>query len=219
MINIAPSILSADFSKLAEEISLAEKGGAKYLHIDVMDGEFVPNISIGPVVISSIRPKSDMVFDVHLMIDRPERYIEDFAKAGADIITIHTEATNDISLCIDKIKACGKKAGLSIKPNTPVSAVFEYLDRIDLVLVMSVEPGFGGQGYLECADEKLRKLKETAPEGMLISVDGGVKLTNLAHVVKMGANTVVAGSAIFGQSDIVSTTEKFVKEANEAEVI
>lgn len=217
MIKIAPSILSADFSKLAEQTELVKKGGAKYLHIDVMDGMFVNNITIGPVVIKSLRKRSDLVFDVHLMIEKPERYIDDFADAGADIITIHTEATEDIALCIKKIKAKGKKAGLSIKPGTPVSDVYPYLSDIDMVLVMSVEPGFGGQGYLDSADEKLSELKKTAPKGMDISVDGGVKLSNLAHVIRMGANTVVAGSAIFGAEDILKTTESFVSLADETE--
>ena len=217
MIKIAPSILSADFSCLEKEISAVKKGGAQYLHIDVMDGIFVPNISIGPAVIESIRKKSNLVFDVHLMIDRPERYIEQFACAGADIITVHTEATDDLPGCIEMIKDFGKKAGVSIKPSTKVSEIADIIPVLDMVLVMSVEPGFGGQGYLDCADEKLRQVKKLAHSALDISVDGGVKLSNLEHVIEMGANTVVAGSAIFGADNIEAQTKKFVKLANSAE--
>ncbi|MBQ4159706.1 MAG: ribulose-phosphate 3-epimerase [Clostridia bacterium] len=215
MVKIAPSILAADFSHLGEDVLAAVRGGAKYMHIDVMDGAFVPNMSIGPCVIQSLRPVTDAVFDVHLMIDRPERYVEDFAKAGADIITVHIEATQDLDACIDKIKALGVKAGVSIKPATPVEAIAPYLDKLDMVLVMSVEPGFGGQKYMPSAEEKLRKLKALAPEGMDISVDGGINLENITRVVENGANTVVAGSAIFGQPDIEATTRKFVETANQ----
>ena len=217
MIKIAPSILSADFSCLEKEISAVKKGGAQYLHIDVMDGIFVPNISIGPVVIESIRKKSNLVFDVHLMIDRPERYIEQFACAGADIITVHAEATDDLPGCVEMIKDFGKKAGVSIKPSTKVSEIADIIPVLDMALVMSVEPGFGGQGYLDCADEKLRQVKKLAHPALDISVDGGVKLSNLEHVIEMGANTVVAGSAIFGADNIEAQTKKFVKLANNAE--
>ncbi len=214
MVKIAPSILAADFSKLGEDVLAAVRGGAQYMHIDVMDGAFVPNMSIGPCVIASLRPVTDAVFDVHLMIQAPERYVEDFAKAGADIITVHIEATKDLDACIDKIKSLGVKAGVSIKPGTPAEAVFPYLDKLDMVLVMSVEPGFGGQKYMPSAEEKLRKIAAVAPEGMDISVDGGINLDNILRVVENGANTVVAGSAVFGKGDIEATTKLFVEKAN-----
>ncbi len=215
MVKIAPSILAADFSKLGEDVLAAVRGGAQYMHIDVMDGAFVPNMSIGPCVIASLRPVTDAVFDVHLMIQAPERYVEAFAKAGADIITVHIEATEDLDACIDKIKSLGVKAGVSIKPGTPAEAVFPYLDKLDMVLVMSVEPGFGGQKYMPSAEEKLRKIAAVAPEGMDISVDGGINLDNILRVVENGANTVVAGSAVFGKGDIEATTKLFVEKANQ----
>ena len=215
MVRIAPSILSADFARLGEDVLAAVRGGAEYLHMDVMDGAFVPNMSIGPCVIQSLRPVTDAVFDVHLMIDRPERYVEDFAKAGADIITVHIEATEDVGACIDKIKALGVKAGISIKPATPVEAVVPYLDKLDMVLVMSVEPGFGGQKFMPAAADKLKKLAEIAPTGMDISVDGGINLDTLSIVVESGANVVVAGSAVFGKGDTEQTTKMFVEKANQ----
>lgn len=219
MIKIAPSILSADFSCLGEQVNLAQKGGAAYLHIDVMDGHFVPNITLGPVVIASLRPKTDIVFDVHLMIDDPMRYIEDFAKAGADIITVHYEAVQDLDECIRLIKSCGKRAGVSIKPGTDVQCIMEYLDRLDIVLVMSVEPGFGGQKYMDSADSKLQRLqiaKAALKEGsnLDIGVDGGVNLSNLERVIKAGANVIVAGNAIFNTHDIEGTTQSFCEIAN-----
>lgn len=217
MIKIAPSILSADFSCLKEQIAEIEKGGAKYVHIDVMDGMFVPNITMGPVVIESIRKHTSLVFDVHLMIEQPERYIKEFAEAGADIITVHVEATKDIRGCIEKIKSFGKRAGVSIKPATPVSAIKDIIDELDMVLVMSVEPGFGGQKYIESADEKLRELKALMPAGADVSVDGGIKLDNIDRVIKNGANTVVAGSAVFGAENIEEQTRFFVDLANKIE--
>lgn len=217
MIKIAPSILSADFSRLAEQIELTRRGGAQYVHIDVMDGAFVPNITLGPVVIKSIRRECDMVFDVHLMIDKPERYIEAFADAGADIITFHTEATDDVKGCIELIKKCGKRAGVSIKPNTGVEVLDDVLDMVDMVLVMSVEPGFGGQRYLDSADEKLKELAAKLKPEVDLSVDGGVKIDNLSRPILCGANTVVAGSAIFGADDIALRTREFVDAAAKLE--
>ena len=219
MIKIAPSILSADFSYLGEQVSAAESGGASYLHLDVMDGHFVPNISFGAVVIEKIRSHSSLVFDAHLMIEKPERYIEMFAKAGADIITVHYEAAGDAKECIGQIKKCGKKAGLAINPATPVEAITDLIDELDLVLVMSVEPGFGGQKYIAATDEKLQKLRAIAGSEFDISVDGGIGLDNLAHVVEMGANVIVAGSAVFGSKDIEGTVREFNRIASYQDLI
>jgi len=193
---IAPSILSADFSCLAQQTEMAEKGGAEYLHIDVMDGHFVPNISFGPVVIKSLRPHSEAVFDVHLMIENPEKYIEAFADAGADIINVHFEAVSDVDACIEKIRATGKKAALTIKPKTPVSDILPYVDKCDMILVMTVEPGFGGQGMIEECLDKITELRKLYPD-LDIEVDGGVKVSNIDKVYKAGANIIVAGSAVF----------------------
>ena len=193
---IAPSILSADFSRLAEQTKMAEQGGAEYLHIDVMDGHFVPNISFGPVVMKSLRPHSKAVFDVHLMIENPEKYIEAFADAGADIINVHIEAVSDAETCIEKIRATGCKVALTIKPKTPVSAILPYIDKCDMILVMTVEPGFGGQGMIEECLDKIRELRNLYPD-LDIEVDGGVKLSNIAKVYDAGANIIVAGSAVF----------------------
>lgn len=219
MIKIAPSILSADFSRLGEQIAAVERGGAHYLHIDVMDGCFVPNLTFGPVVIKSIRPHSRLFFDVHLMITEPERYLEDFARAGADSITVHMEAVEDLQCCIDRIHALGKRAGVAIKPATSPERLSDVLDKLDMVLVMSVEPGFGGQQYMDQADEKLRFLRQFAREGLDLSVDGGIKVDNLDRAVRSGANTLVAGSAIFAASDIAAQTRSFVQRANEVEAI
>ena len=211
MIKISPSILACDFANLQSEIKKVEDAGVEYLHIDVMDGIFVPNITLGPCVVSAIRKYSKLFFDVHLMITDPIRYIDDFAKAGADLITIHVESTFDVSAAIDRIKANGKKVGLSIKPNTKPEILRPYLDRVDLILVMTVEPGFGGQSFIEATVDNIKAcaamIKECGRD-IELEVDGGVSPKN-AHVVKdAGANVIVAGSAVFGSSDIPKTVQE-----------
>lgn len=197
---LAPSMLSADFKELGKEIQTIEENGAKYLHFDVMDGIFVPSISFGMPVLKSIRPGTNLVCDVHLMITEPIRYVEDFAKAGADLITIHLEACEDVDATISKIKACGCKVGISIKPNTPVSALQPYLDMVDMILIMSVEPGFGGQKFIPSSLEKISETKAMIDAKGLsidIQVDGGIYTHNVEAVLKAGANIIVAGSAVF----------------------
>ncbi len=200
MIKLAPSILSADFANLERDIKEIENAGAHYLHVDVMDGMFVPNISLGIPVIKSIRKVTDMTFDVHLMIDKPERYLEQFADAGADIINIHIEATDKVTECLEKIKQLGKKPAVTIKPNTPVEDVLPYLHLVDMVLVMSVEPGFGGQSLIPHTLGKIEKISDYIHDNNLnveIQIDGGVKLDNLENVLNAGANVIVAGSSVF----------------------
>ena len=197
---VSPSVLACDFSRLGAEAVKAEKGGAEYLHLDVMDGCFVPNISFGAGVISSIRKLSGAVFDVHLMIEKPLMYIEDFAKAGADIITFHIESSSPVDETVKKITACGCRPCLSIKPATPAEAVFPYLDRLSMVLVMTVEPGFGGQKYMENTEPKITALRREIEKRGLnvdIEVDGGINPLNAARASLAGANVFVAGSAVF----------------------
>ncbi|KGK88463.1 ribulose-phosphate 3-epimerase [Clostridium sp. HMP27] len=205
MINIAPSILSADFSKLGEEVKNIEAHGADIVHIDVMDGMFVPNITFGMPIIKSIRNVTKMPFDVHLMIEKPDRYIEDFVKAGADIITVHYEADKHIDRTINYIKSFGVKAAVALNPGTPVSNIKDLIPELDMVLIMSVNPGFGGQKYIKYASNKIREVKELKDKfnpNLLIEVDGGVDVSNIREVVESGANVIVAGSAVFKNNDV-----------------
>ena len=200
MLILAPSMLSADFKELGKEIQTTEKYGAKYLHYDVMDGMFVPSLSFGPPVLKSIRSASTLVHDVHLMIEEPIRYIEAFKNASADIITVHLEACKDLDATIEKIRECGCKVGVSIKPGTPVSTLEPYVDKIDMILIMSVEPGFGGQKFMPIALDKIAEAKalvDAKGVNVDIQVDGGIYTHNVEDVIKAGANIIVAGSAIF----------------------
>ncbi|MBQ7956520.1 MAG: ribulose-phosphate 3-epimerase [Clostridia bacterium] len=201
MIKISPSMLSCDFSKMGTEAEEIAKSGADMLHLDVMDGHFVPNITFGAPVIKSIRHTSSIVFDVHLMISDPLKYAEDFVKAGADIVTFHVESDSDIKETIEKIKSLSCKVGLSVKPKTPVEAVYPYLEDIDMVLIMTVEPGFGGQSFMYDQMEKISALKEKLRETgktIDIQVDGGINEETVSVAAKAGANVFVAGSAVFG---------------------
>ncbi len=202
---IAPSILSADFSKLGDEINAVEAAGADYIHIDVMDGHFVPNITIGPLIVSAARKVTKLPLDVHLMIEKPDNFIEEFASAGSDIITVHAEACRHLNRTIALIKEKGAKAGVSINPATPVGVLDCVLDDVDLLLVMSVNPGFGGQSFIEGALGKVSELRKTLDARGLnhveLEVDGGVKTDNIGRIAEAGADVFVAGSAIFGKGD------------------
>ena len=205
MVKIAPSILSADFSKLGEDIERIDKGGADFIHIDVMDGSFVPNISLGLPVIKSIRNITDKIFDVHLMINNPSNYIDDFINAGADIITVHYEADKHIDRTINYIKSKGIKAAISINPGTPTSVLKNLIPNLDMVLIMSVNPGFGGQKFIPYCLDKIREIKEISNKvnpSLLIEVDGGVDKTNVKEIIEAGANVIVAGSAVFSGGEI-----------------
>ena len=203
-IKISPSILSANFSKLGEEIIALEKAGADYIHIDVMDGHFVPNITIGPEVIKRLRPITKLTFDVHLMISPVNNFIKDFADAGADIITFHPEATENISETIKLIKKLGKKVGVSLKPKSQINLIEDYLREIDLILIMSVEPGFGGQKFMPEVLNKIKKLRNLVDEKKLnidIEIDGGINFDNSRKAKEFGANILVSGSTIFKENE------------------
>ncbi|MBT3662244.1 MAG: ribulose-phosphate 3-epimerase [Candidatus Marinimicrobia bacterium] len=211
---LAPSILSADFANLQSALSQCEEGGAHWIHVDVMDNQFVPNLTIGPPVVKSLRPKTNKFIDVHMMVIEPEKLVEPFARAGADLITFHIEATDNPQSVIDLIKSTGTKVGISIKPSTPMSDIEPFYDQVDLILVMSVEPGFGGQGYIPESTKRIRVIKQKLNEQCLqdrvmIEVDGGIKLFNAKEVIDAGADVLVAGSAIFGTDDPVQTINEF----------
>ncbi len=208
MIKIAPSILSADFSRLGADVQAVDRAGADYIHVDVMDGHFVPNITIGPLVVAALRKVTAKPLDVHLMIESPDLYIPEFAKAGADIITVHQEAVPHLHRSVQLIKSLGKKAGVSLNPATPVETLDVILDELDLVLVMSVNPGFGGQAFIPTALDKIRALRQRITRRGLateLEVDGGIKTDNIRAVVAAGADVLVAGSAVFNSADYAAT--------------
>lgn len=211
MVKIAPSILSADFSKLGEEIKDVERGGADYIHVDVMDGHFVPNITIGPLIVEAIRPITKLPLDVHLMIENPDQYVEAFANAGADYLTVHVEACKHLHRTIHYIKSFGVKAGVVLNPATPVQTIEHVIDDIDMVLLMTVNPGFGGQKFIEQVLPKIRQVKELVDKKGLsveIEVDGGVNEETARKCVEAGANVLVAGSAIYNERDRKKAIEK-----------
>lgn len=216
MIHFAPSILSADFTQLQKDIDGARKGGADYLHFDVMDGMFVPSISFGMPVLKCVADKTDMFLDVHLMIVEPERYVEEFVKSGADLVTVHLETLEEPEKVIKQIHDLGVKAGLAINPETPAERIRPYLPMIDMALVMSVHPGFGGQSYLPGSDEKIAAVAGWIREEDLnvdLEVDGGIKLENVERAVSLGANVIVAGSAVF-RGDAADNTRRFLEKIN-----
>lgn len=218
MKKIAPSILSADFSRLGDEIRAVEAAGADYIHIDVMDGHFVPNITIGPLVVEAARKVTSLPLDVHLMIENPDQYIPDFAAAGADIIVIHAEAVNHLHRTVQLIKSLGKKAGVSLNPATPLNVLDYILEDLDLVLLMTVNPGFGGQSFIEACLPKIHSLRAMLDRRGCeaeLEVDGGVKASNIAGIAHAGANVFVAGSAVFGSNDYAATISEMKRLAKE----
>ena len=217
MIKLAPSILSADFARLLEDVKKVEKAGCEYLHIDVMDGHFVPNITLGPAIVKSLRKDVNMVFDAHLMKENPDNYIKEFADAGCDIIVVHQEACTHLHRTIQNIKSHGVKAGVALNPATPIETIKYVLEDVDMVLLMSVNPGFGGQSYIPVVTKKIKELRALIDEMGLdidIEVDGGVKPSNISEVVNAGANVIVAGSAIFNAGDIDEAVKSLRENAS-----
>jgi ribulose-phosphate 3-epimerase len=216
MIKLAPSILSADFARLLEDVKKVEEAGCEYLHIDVMDGHFVPNITLGPQVVKSLRKNVNMVFDAHLMIENPDKYIKDFADAGCDIIVVHQEACPHLHRTIQNIKSHNVKAGVALNPATPIETIKHIISDVDMILIMTVNPGFGGQTFIENMIDKIKELKNLIDSKNLnvdIQVDGGIKPENVKCVVDAGANVIVAGSAIFNSDDILNAVKQFRENA------
>lgn len=220
MIKIAPSILSADFSRLAEDVQRVQQGGADYLHIDVMDGHFVPNITIGPLVVAGLRPYTSLFFDVHLMIEHPDRYVDDFVKAGADMLTVHVEATRHLDRTLRLIRERGVRCGLALNPATPLGEIEYVLPLLDQILLMTVNPGFGGQRFIEEVVSKITSLRSLLNERQMdldIEVDGGICAENIRRTVEAGANVLVAGSAVFGAPDPGRAVQILREKANESD--
>lgn len=220
MIKLAPSILTADFADLKEEVKKVEENGATYLHLDVMDGHFVPNMSFGAPIVKSIRKITDMTLDVHLMITNPLSYVKSFSDAGADIINFHYECSDNIDEVINEILKNGKKAGITVKPDTDIESIYKYLDRISMVLIMSVYPGFGGQKFMPDMLEKVTKLKDYCLKNNLdieIEIDGGANMTNVEDIIKSGVNVIVVGSEIYNENGADVNTKKYVSFFNEIE--
>lgn len=221
MVKLAPSILAADFGNLLSDVKKVEKAGVEYLHIDIMDGHFVPNISFGPVVMNALKGKTDLVFDVHLMIENPDMFMDEFVNAGADIIVVHQETCKHLHRTIQNIKSRGVKAGVSLNPATPLNVLEDILEELDMVLIMSVNPGFGGQSFIESSVGKIERLKKMIDDRGLdidIQVDGGVKASNIRKVVKAGANVIVAGSAIFKADDVDTAVKEMRAEVADLDV-
>lgn len=219
MVKIAPSILSADFAALGRDVELVLRGGADLIHVDIMDGHFVPNISFGPPVLKCLRRATQGFLDVHLMIEEPERYVDDFLQAGADLVNFHVESKGDMQALIHRVHSAGKRAALTIKPGTPAEALFPYLENLDMVLVMSVEPGFGGQKFMPASLEKVRALRQEIRRLGLhcaIEIDGGINLENAPAAVKAGVDILVAGSSVYGAPDPAARIAEFKQACGDA---